>query len=148
MNLLAPVKSIMIKDVTTISSYAPISEAQEIFRNRSFHHIPVVDDGELKGIISKSDFVFFRRGFKTDALNAELEKIRSYNFTVADFMTTKMAVLDPDDKINVALEVFKVNMFHAIPVTEGKVLKGIVTTYDIIKALADDNGAKAEYIIK
>lgn len=145
MNLLAPIKEIMVKDVITLPSTAPISEANEIFKRKSFHHIPVVDNNKLVGIISKSDFVFFRRGFKTDALKQELENIRAYNFVVADFMTTKMATLEPDDKINVALEVFKANLFHAIPIAKDGELKGIVTTFDIINSLAKSKGATATY---
>jgi len=46
--------------------------------------------------------------------------------------------LDPNDRINVALEIFMVNRFHAIPVVENDELIGILTTYDIIKALATE----------
>lgn len=145
MNLLSPVSTIMIKDVITVPSNASIMEASKIFNERKFHHIPVVDDGKLVGILSQSDLAFIRRGFRTDMFNDEIARIQSYDFTVADFMTSRMATLDPDDKINVALEVFKENLFHAIPVTEGDRLVGIVTTYDIISNLADNRGAENTY---
>jgi acetoin utilization protein AcuB len=51
-------------------------------------------------------------------------------------MTKGLAKLDPEDRINVALEIFLVNRFHAIPVVKNEELVGIVTTYDIIKTLA------------
>jgi acetoin utilization protein AcuB len=60
-------------------------------------------------------------------------------------MTTKLAKLEPSDKINVALEVFKENLFHGIPIVNNDALVGIVTTYDIIKHLALDSEAHATY---
>ena len=61
-------------------------------------------------------------------------------------MTTKLAKLEPTDRVNVALEVFRVNKFHALPVVEGEdMLKGIVTTFDIIDYLARDAKADMSY---
>ena len=67
------------------------------------------------------------------------------NFTVKDIMTKRLAKLEPTDKINVALEVFKENLFHALPVVEGDKIVGIVSTFDIIKRLAIDAEATAAY---
>jgi acetoin utilization protein AcuB len=53
-------------------------------------------------------------------------------------MTKGLAKLNPNDRINIALEIFMVNRFHAVPVVENDELVGIVTTYDIIKALASE----------
>ncbi|HQU60501.1 MAG TPA: CBS domain-containing protein, partial [Saprospiraceae bacterium] len=48
-----------------------------------------------------------------------------------------LAKLNPNARINVALEIFMENRFHAVPVVEENgELVGIVTTFDIIKALA------------
>ncbi|MBT8234441.1 MAG: CBS domain-containing protein [Saprospiraceae bacterium] len=145
MNLLNPISSIMTKDVITLSPDASISQAAEIFNDKKIHHIPVVNDMKLIGIVSKSDYLFFRRGFLNDNTDERIEDIRMNNYEVQDIMTQGIATMEPTDKINVALEVFKENMFHAIPIVEDGNLKGIVTTYDIISTLAKSNGAVAEY---
>lgn len=145
MNLLNPISSIMTKDVITLSPDASISQAAEIFKDKKIHHIPVVNDMKLIGIVSKSDYLFFRRGFLNDNTDERIEDIRMNNYEVQDIMTQGIATMEPTDKINVALEVFKENMFHAIPIVEDGNLKGIVTTYDIISTLAKSNGAVAEY---
>ncbi|MBK8669766.1 MAG: CBS domain-containing protein [Saprospiraceae bacterium] len=79
----------------------------------------------------------------------EVEKleddVRLNNYTAKDIMTKKLAKMDPDDKINIALEVFKENLFHAIPVVKDEKIVGIVTTFDIINRLALDSGATATY---
>jgi CBS domain-containing protein len=62
--------------------------------------------------------------------NHRLERTKS-----SELMITKLAKLEPDDRINVAIEVFCKNMFHALPVVENGELVGIVTPFDILKIL-------------
>ncbi|MBK8628617.1 MAG: hypothetical protein IPN86_24665 [Saprospiraceae bacterium] len=71
-------------------------------------------------MISKQNFLFFRRGFSNSDVEKLEDDVRLNNYTAKDITTTKLAKLDPNDKINVALEVFKVNLFHAIPVVKGQ----------------------------
>jgi acetoin utilization protein AcuB len=47
-------------------------------------------------------------------------------------MTKGLAVLESNDRIGVAIEIFKENLFHAIPIVDDEELKGIVTTFDLI----------------
>jgi acetoin utilization protein AcuB len=51
-------------------------------------------------------------------------------------MTKRLGKVAPDDRVNVALEVFMVNRFHALPVVENGELVGIITPFDIMKALS------------
>jgi acetoin utilization protein AcuB len=51
-------------------------------------------------------------------------------------MTKGLATLSPDDRIDIAIEVFRENILHAIPVVENDELVGLITTHDIIEALA------------
>lgn len=142
-NLLSPVKEIMSTNLITVDKDATLEKVKEIFADNKIHHIPVVKNAELIGIISKSDFLFFRRGFGYG--EKIIETIRLKRHFVHEIMTTGIAKLEEDDKVNVALEIFKENLFHAIPVVSNGKLRGIVTTYDIINALAESNGAIAEY---
>jgi acetoin utilization protein AcuB len=145
MNILAPVSSIMTADPIAVDNNDSLRVVDQIFKENRIHHVPVTENGELTGIISKSDFLFFKRGFTTDSLNKELEEVRMNSYKAGDIMTKGLAKMEPNEKINVALEIFKENLFHAIPIVEGKKLVGILTTYDIIKHLADDKGAIASY---
>jgi acetoin utilization protein AcuB len=60
-------------------------------------------------------------------------------------MTEGVAKLEPYQRVNVALDLFKMNLFHALPVVENDRIIGIVTTFDIIKHLAEDNVAVNTY---
>lgn len=145
MNLLHPIKNIMTTDVVTLPVDASIAQAAEVFQNQRIHHIPIVDNGKLVGIISKSDYLFFRRGFLDNTEDQQLEQIRMNNYEVSYIMTKGLAKMEPSQRINVAIEIFKKNIFHAIPVIDGDQLVGIVTTYDIIKHMDTDGGVINEY---
>ncbi|MBK6946892.1 MAG: CBS domain-containing protein [Haliscomenobacter sp.] len=139
MNVLAPIKTIMSSDLITVNPADKLTLVKEIFDEHNIHHIPVVRFKELVGIISKTDFLHFLRGFSPNDEDRFVNYARLRAYTAEEIMTKGLAKLDPDDRINVALEIFLVNRFHAIPVVKNDELVGILTTYDIIKALAREN---------
>lgn len=145
MNILAPISSIMTQNPICIGSDETLAVAGKLFAENHIHHLPVMAEGKLVGMISKSDFLFFRHGFVHESFEKIKDDVRLNNYHAKDIMTTKLAKLEPNDKINVALEIFKENLFHALPIVQGERIIGIVTTYDIIKRLAIDNVAVAEY---
>lgn len=58
------VEQVMSKDVVTITSDTSIKEATKILAKREFHALPVVDNGELVGIITTRDLLkYFLKQF-------------------------------------------------------------------------------------
>lgn len=145
MNLFSPVSTIMSTDLLTLSPSSSIAEAALVFENNTIHHIPIVQNRELVGIVSKTDYLFFRRGFPDNSEDQKLEEIRMNNFDVSYIMTKGIGKLEPTDKIVLALELFRKNHFHALPIVEGNKLVGMLTTHDIIENLARDVEATANY---
>lgn len=143
LNLLSSIKGIMSTDLITLGEFDPLSKVEQIFKNNKIHHIPVTESNKLIGIVSKSDFLFFQRGFNSDESKYDSYRLKTH--FVHQIMTTGVAKMDVEDKINVALEIFKENIFHAIPVEEHGKLVGIVTTYDVIENLAASKGAVNQY---
>jgi acetoin utilization protein AcuB len=138
MNVLAPVKSIMSTHLITVAPSDKLSIVKDIFDDHNIHHIPVVRYKELIGIISKTDFLHFLQGFSPNQEDRFVNYARLRSYAAEEIMTKGLAKLNPNDRINIALEIFMVNRFHAVPVVENDELVGIVTTYDIIKALASE----------
>ncbi len=135
MDVLNPVSTIMTTDLITVSPNDPITTVKTIFDKNRIHHIPVIDQGKLVGIISKTDLLYFLRGVSSiyqDFLN----NVNMQQHKVSDLMTKGIAKVGPNDKISVVVEVFKENLFHAVPVVEEERLVGIVTTFDLIKGLS------------
>lgn len=138
MNVLAPISTIMTKDVIYVAERDRLARVDEIFNNNNIHHIPVVRSGEVVGIISKSDLLLFKKGLGENTLEKIINSTRLNNYNAETIMTEGVGKLESTDRINVALEIFTKNLFRALPVVENGRLVGIVTTYDIIKELNDE----------
>jgi CBS domain-containing protein len=55
-----PVRDVMTTDVITCKRNDTINEAMKVMVDHAFRHLPVVEDGELKGLVSISDVVKLR----------------------------------------------------------------------------------------
>lgn len=117
-----PLSSIMTRDVITASPDDKLSVARDIFRKNRVHHLPIVHGTELLGILTTYDI------FKMIDSKEDYDKIM-----IKDVMTKHVATLEPEDKIGSAAELFLENLFHAVPIVKDGELKGIVTSFDVIK---------------
>lgn len=138
MNTLNPVKTIMTTKLLTVNPMDKLTAVKEVFEKHNIHHIPVVRFRKIVGIISKSDFLHFLRGFNKTEEDRFVDNARLRVYNAEDIMTTNLATVSPNDRINVVLDLFLKNRFHAIPIVENEELVGIVTTFDVIKALAGE----------
>jgi CBS domain-containing protein len=145
MNLLAPVRTIMTQNLITVEGGETLLKVEELFKEHNIHHLPITDNGKLIGLISKTDFLLFKRGFIDFSTEAKYDLFRLKTHFAKEIMTKGLAKLESTDKINVALEIFKKNILHALPVVDDGQLVGMVTTHDIIRHLADDRSAVNQY---
>ena len=118
-----PISMIMTKNVISISPDQTAKDANDVLFSKRIHHLPVVKDGKLVGIITSYDLI------KKCKVVDDLADVK-----IKDIMTTKIATLEPTEKIGAAAQVFLENLFHGIPITlEDKTLVGIITTHDVLK---------------
>ena len=128
------VGQIMSTPVITVSPSDTMDKVQDIFRSNNIHHIPVVDDGKVVGIISNADYLRLLHGFTL----FKTEKSDHYNDAIlrsllaGEVMTRQVATLSPEDSLVMAVGFFRENLFHALPVLSGEKLVGIVTTFDLL----------------
>lgn len=113
--------TIMTTDIMTLSPMDSIAKAKQLFLEKKFHHIPILDGEKLVGVITKSDL--WKSGKPFDQYADTL---------VRDVMTTKMVHLAPTQRIGVAAELFLENRFGYIPIVSGEKLEGIVSSFDIM----------------
>lgn len=117
-----PLSSIMTRNVITVGPDDKLSSARDIFMKNKVHHLPVVHGTKLLGILTTYDlFKYVRRDIDYE------------NTFVRDVMTKHVATLEPEDKVGSAAELFLENRFHAVPIVKEGELKGIVTSFDVIK---------------
>ena len=64
-----PVADIMTRDVVTVGRFATVDEVMELMTARRIRHLPIVEAGELVGIVSIGDVVKYRIDQLTDERN-------------------------------------------------------------------------------
>ena len=141
MNAMNTVSSIMTKekDLVTVSPDTSLDEVHKLFAIHSFHHIPVVGDGQkLKGIISKQDLLKVAFSLAKRTGGQTYSEIKYHTMLVEEVMTNDPIQLDPDDTIGLAADIFLANKFHSLPIVEQDELVGIVTTHDLLKSIFND----------
>lgn len=126
-----PISDIMTTDLISVRPDDQAEVVRTIFDEHGFHHIPVTDiHGNLKGIISKEDFLrvsYFLSLETTAPALASYQRMRT-----SDFMTTYPLTVSPDDSLGLAADIFLANKFHALPVVEADELVGLITTHDLL----------------
>lgn len=116
------VRTIMTTDLITVKPTTQLSTVRQIFMSHKIHHLPVMENGELVGLITTYD-MWKNEIAPSDYTTTEVSKI----------MTTSIAKIGPYDKIGTAAELFLDNRFHALPVVnEHNHLVGIVTSFDVL----------------
>ncbi len=123
-----PVSRLMTTEPVTIGPMQTIIEARKLLEAHPMHHLPVVEDGKLVGILSAADMLKF---FMLDRDAAVLNAIR-----VRQAMQFDPVVLPSTANLRDAAERLSGGSFHALPVIEpDKTLVGIVTSSDLIEHL-------------
>lgn len=122
------INRIMTTDPVTISPDASVARAIELLESCDIHHLPVVVDGVLTGILSSTDLL------KLHILRERPEALAA--ITVSQIMVPDPVTLDVfADLIDVA-KALSDGSFHALPVVEtDNVLVGIVTSSDLVNHL-------------
>ena len=122
----------MTPNPVVVKPSTPINEIHKLFEENNFHHLPVVDKGQLKGIISKTDYLKIRHmlGY-TWSGEIVIRELYS-SMCAADIMTYEPLKIESSDTIGLAADIFLVNALHALPVVDDGELVGIITSHDVL----------------
>lgn len=101
-----------------------LSYAVDMFKKHNIARLPVINEGELVGIITQRDVLEKVGNFKED--------VKMSTFHISTCMTKDPYVLQPDDTIKKAIHLFCDKGISGIPIVTDE-LVGIVTKLDIIK---------------
>jgi len=118
------VSRIMTTVPTAIGPDDTLEKARELLESGSIHHLPVVVDSKLVGIVSSSDIL--KGGYASDTSSTKIKQI----------MERDPVVLDSMANLRVAAVKLSTGGFHALPVIDpDRTLVGIVTSSDLIDHL-------------
>ena len=131
------VSTIMTRNVVKLNITDDLTKAESLFKEHKIRHIPVMNGNKILGILSYTDLL--RISF-VDAVDDDDEAVdvTVYNmFTIEQVMTKRLMTVKPETTINEAAEILATHEFHALPVCQGNLLVGIVTTTDLIRYLLE-----------
>jgi CBS domain-containing protein len=130
-----PISTIMTTNLVKINLTDDLTKAEMLFKKHKVRHIPVVSGLKIIGMLSYTDLL--RISF-VDAVDddSDVVDVTVYNmFTVEQVMAKKLVTVTPETSIKEVAEILSTREFHALPVCEGDLVVGIVTTTDLIKYL-------------
>ncbi len=147
MNLLMPISSIMTRNVHVVLASDNLIMVKDIFDRKTILHVPVMRHGRVVGIISRTEFRSFQTGLDKNFDNPSMTQSLLRSYTAEEVMNNKVTFLEPTDRLNVALEMLRDNIFTALPVLEDEKLVGLINALDVVKALSKEKAAELYYQI-
>jgi CBS domain-containing membrane protein len=147
MNLLMPVSAIMNRNAPIVLATDSLNLVKDIFARKTILHIPVMHHSRVVGIISRNDFQSFQSGLDKSFDNPTMTQSLLRSYIAEEIMNNKVTFLEPTDRLNVALEMLRDNIFTALPVLEGEKLVGLINALDVVKALAKEKAVELHYQI-
>lgn len=126
MNMALRVRDYMSTDVVTVASDMEITQLVHLLVEQNIPGVLVVDEGRLIGVVTERDCIDV-------ALQAGYFDERGG--TVAEFMTTSVETLDPDDSLMDVAERMTKAPYRRFPVVEEGRLVGLITRRDVLRAL-------------
>jgi CBS domain-containing protein len=119
------VEDVMTSDPLVMAPSARIEEAHALMKSRGFRHLPIVEGGKLVGIVSMTDI---------GRIGSTLPEVMAR--VIADVMTKSPSTIQPAERVEVAAAQMALRKINCLLVVSGEALVGIVTTYDLLDALA------------
>jgi acetoin utilization protein AcuB len=123
------VRDSMTREVVTVGPETTAAEALALCRGHRLRHLPVIEGGQLVGVISDRDLRSAIPALGDPNRAAALQKGR-----VGDGMARDVVTVGPEDPIEYAASEMYERKIGCLPVLEGDDLVGIVTSSDVMRA--------------
>ena len=130
------VQHIMSTRIVTVGMDDRLGTIKEIFDSVKFHHLLVVEEGRLYGVVSDRDLLRALSPFIDSTVETPRDAA-TLNKRVHQIMTRKPVTLRPEAEIADAVRLFQTNKISCIPVVDAEFKPvGILSWRDVLKSLA------------
>jgi len=118
---------IMVSPVAVLTTTSLISEALELFHERKFRHVPVINaEKGLVGMVSDRDVLRY--------LAAQDTKSN----LITEIMTTDVVSASSDTDVRYIARLFVEGRIGAMPIVNNRKITGILTRSDILRAVMEN----------
>ena len=122
------VRDVMVNDVVSVDAEATLNEACRIMGEKHVGSVIVTKGGKPEGIFTERDLLS-----KVITKNVDIGRGR-----VKDYMSAPLTVIRPDYELKEAARAMTQLHIRRLPVVENDRLVGIITSSDIVRAIAND----------
>lgn len=141
-------KDVMTSQVVTVGSDDTVSNVASLLVTHGISAVPVVDEGNLVGIVSEGDLVhrdeigtaFHQRSWWlrlfTDSSRLAAEYTKSHARRAGDVMTRRVVTVSEDTPLADIADLLEKKQIKRVPVVHDGALLGIVSRANLIRALA------------
>jgi CBS domain-containing protein len=128
------VQDVMSHEVETIGRNDDLLTVEQIMAAKKLRHLPVVEDGELVGMVTQRDLfkaaMSSAMGYGSKAQQAFLHSVR-----VKEIMTDPVITIAPEAPLSEAIELILQRGIGCLPVVAGGRLVGMLTKTDLLRQL-------------
>jgi CBS domain-containing protein len=111
-----------------------LSAVEALMAAKKLRHVPVLEDGELVGLISQRD-LFKAMMSSTMGYGEKAQKAYLHTVRVKEIMTDPVVTVASDLSIGEAARLMLQQGIGCLPVVDGTALVGIVTKTDLLRHL-------------
>lgn len=112
----------MTSTVITIDPEANVAQAALLMSEKDVGSLIVKSNSEPEGLITESDIIS----------KVVSQDMKASQILVGDVMTRNLITIDPGSELNQAARMMAKNNIRRLPVVNGAVLVGILTTTDVV----------------
>ncbi len=127
------IQEIMTKKVVTVEMDDKLSVVKEIFENSKFHHLLVIEEGKLFGVVSDRDLLKALSP-NLGTMTETYKDAATLNKRVHQIMTRKPITLKASATVKDAVHLFNQNRISCLPVVDDDFRPvGILSWRDILR---------------
>jgi CBS domain-containing protein len=140
----------MTRDIVTVSPETPLKDAAELLARHRISGLPVLDGGEVVGVVSEADIVARSTG-RSGSRNL-LQRLTGAPegpagaTRVGEAMSSPAITISPDQPVAEAARTMVDRKVNRLPVVDGSRLAGIVTRADLVRAYVRPDDELAQEI--
>jgi len=130
-----PLRELMHKEIKAVSPTERIIHARRLILDNQIGRLPVLDGGEVRGIIAEHEIAGAFAGFKMADLSVQKVNIR--DMQVGEYMVRDVVTAPPGATAKEAARLMMAHHVGALPIVNGRrTIEGIVTRTDLIRTYA------------
>ena len=122
------IDAIMSTDLITVEPTTTVAEARSLMHNNRIHHLPVVDNESLVGLVTLTNVLAATDSYLRDPDN----RLHASDLQVKDIMVTDIATIDEHASLRQAAMFIEKHKIGCLPIVTKGVLRGIITDTDFV----------------